>query len=314
MRQGSILSPGYVPMPVSAAQGSYSYATAGSLPTTTGMPGAPLYTMQPAAYVQQQQQAGQQLWQPQQQPSVVHCQGMPTAQYGTPVLLSVAEGPGAGYQPVVQLQQQGSWSGQQQQPPQQPSFVPTGSYDLAQMQAAGGIPVSAPLAAYGGAVEYVQQQPQQAQQPQQPALVMSSVQQAVPTCQQMSLAGPGAGAGLAGSSIPSPGNVLLGGSGPSSTSSNAGLMAVSYQQLGAQHHSITIPLSGDQLNIINSHLGKVAAMSGASITAEHNFACGSLALNVVAASQEQLTVAWQYIHSLLSQPGGATAQVAEGMM
>ncbi len=116
---------------------------------------------------------------------------------------------------------------------------------------------------------------------------------------------PQAGSMLAGSSL-SPARDVFSGSAGSSSSSNVGPVA-SYQQLGSQHHSLSIPLSAEQLSMINSQLANVMAMSGTSITAEHNFACGSLVLNVIAASRQQLNVAWQIIQGLLGQQTGATA-------
>jgi hypothetical protein len=259
--------------------------------------------MPQGSYLQQQRQQQQQLWHQQQQqmPAVVHCQAQ-AAQYTGPVLLSVSEGPSAGYPQVLQVQQ-GSWQPQLQQ--QQPAYMATG-YDMGQVP--GGIPASGPLP-YAG-VDYA------AQQAQQPAAVMvSSVPQAIPAAQQMSAGGmlPQASPMLAGSSLSPSRSVVFSGSTGSSTSSNVGPVA-SYQQLGAQHHSLVIPLSGEQLSLINNQLQKVMAMSGTSITAEQNFACESLALNVIAASRQQLNVAWQIIQGLLGQQSGAAAQMVEGIL
>lgn len=261
--------------------------------------------MPQGSYLQQQRQQQahqaaqqqQQLWQQQQQqmPAVVHCQAQ-AAQYTGPVLMSVSEGPAAGYPQVLQVQQ-GSWQ------QQQPAYMATG-YDMVP----GAIPASGPLP-YAG-VDYA------AQQSQQPAAVMvSTVPQAIPAAQQMSAGSmlPQASPMLAGSSLSPSRSVVFSGSTGSSSTSNVGPVA-SYQQLGAQHHNLVIPLSGEQLSLINNQLQKVMAMSGTSITAEHNFACGSLALSVIAASRQQLNVAWQIIQGLLGQQSGAAAQMAEGIL
>lgn len=65
-----------------------------------------------------------------------------------------------------------------------------------------------------------------------------------------------------------------------------------------QPHTISIPLTPQQLNQINPQLGNVSAMSGASICAEQSLACG-LVLVVSAATQQQLAVAWQLLQSIL---------------
>jgi hypothetical protein len=325
MPQGSVLAGnsqgGYAPV-AGTPQGSYGYGM--SVQASAAMPAAPMYMVPHAGYMQQQsqhqqpqpqqpQQQQQQVWQhhQQQQPqgmsSVVHGQAPQPTQYVAPVLMAVSEvPPAAGYAQVApgyaQVMQPGSWSAQQQQQ-QQAAYV-TG-YEYGQMPGAGSsLPTSVP---YGGAelarhvsADYTQHHQQQ--QGVAPAVIMSSVPQAIPPVQQMAVGG----------MMQQPGHVLLSGSAGSSASSSAGPLAT-YQQFGNQHQLI-VPLSGDQLSLITGQLPSVMAMSGTSITAEHNYACGSLALNVCAASQQQLNMAWQIINGLLGQQGGPAVQVQEGVM
>jgi hypothetical protein len=306
-------------------QGGYSYSP--GMAVSAGAPGMYFDThgvqvaMVPQAdYLQQQQQTQQQhqaqqmqqqLWQQQQQ--AVHGQAAQAGVYGAPVLLSVSEAPAAGYAQQVLQVQQGSWQPQQQQ---QTGYVAAG-FELGQVPHAGSMPASGALN-YGGpelsrhvSTEYIQQP----QQGMSTAIIMSSMPQAVPTGQQMSASSmvPQAGHVLAGSSLTPATNLLLSGSAGSSASSSVGPLA-SYQQYGNSQHQLIIPLTAEQLSVLNPQLQNVMAMSGTSITAEHNYACGSLALNMVAASQQQLNVAWQIIQGLLGQQGGPVGQVAEGML
>lgn len=304
--QGTMLggSPsGYATVAVPSQQTRYSYSP--GMPVSAGAPGMYLdarggqVAMVPQAdFLQQQQRAQQQLW---QQPQQVRGQAAQAGVYGAPVLLSVSEAPAAGYAQQVLQVQQGSWQPQQQQ---QTGYVAAG-YELSQVPQAGGMPASGALS-YGGSdlarhisIEYVQQP----QQGMGTAIIMSSLPQAVPQGQQLSVSGmvPQTGHVLAGSSMSPATNFLLSGSAGSSASSSVGPLA-SYHQFGNQHQ-LSIPLSAEQLSVLNSQLQNVMAMSGTSITAEHNFACGSLALNVAAASQQQLNVAWQMIQGLLGQQG-----------
>lgn len=317
MPQGSVLAgnpSGYAPVAAAPAQGSYGYGL--SVQASAGMPAAHVYMVPHAGYMQQQQQQQaqhaqqqqQQVWQQQQQQQgmspVLQGQAPQPTQYVAPVLMAVSEAPPpAGYTQVpgyTQVMQPGSWPAQQQQ---QAAYV-TG-YDYSQVPSAGSsMPTSVP---YGGAelarhvsADYTQHQQQQLGM--QPAVVISSVPQAIPPVQQMAVGG----------MMQQPGHMLLSASAGSSASSSAGPMAT-YQQFGNQHQLI-IPLSGDQLSLITSQLQSIMAMSGTSITAEHNYACGSLALNVCAASQQQLNMAWQVINGLLGQQGGPAVQVQEGVM
>jgi hypothetical protein len=219
--------------------------------------------------------------------------------------------------------QQGQWQQQQQ-----PVYMAAAGYDVSGAagydvgggaaaydvggSGGGGMPTSGPLS-YGSAelqrhlsADFVQQQ-----QLAMVSVVMSSVPQPIPAVQQLSMGGmlQQAGQGLAGSSMSPASNVLLSGS-----AGNLGPL-VSYQQLGGQHHSLIIPLSATQLNLISNQLPHVAAASGTSIRAEHNLACSSLALNVVASNRQQLNVVSQIVQGLLGgQAGGAAAQVMEGGM
>lgn len=323
--------PGSLPTSSSGLQAAQVYYDTHGAPVTL----VPYWQQQQSTQQQQQQaqqqQQHQQLWQPQQQqhqqqqqqqqllpsagvvvPSPVHCQGAPAGQYAAPVLLSVSEG----FPQVMQVQQ-GSWQqqqqgaaglSQQQQPQQQQSYMAAG-YDISQVQGVAGIPASGPLTYTS--VDYAQQQ-----QSGLSGLMVSSVAQVNPAAQQLPLSGgvqQGTPALTGRSSVASAGNVLLGSSAGSSSSSAVGPPLLTYQQLGS-HHSLSIPLSAEQLSLINSQLSSVAAMSGTSITAEHNFACGSLAVNVVASSQQQLSVAWQFIQSLLGQQGSTGAPAPEGLM
>jgi hypothetical protein len=84
------------------------------------------------------------------------------------------------------------------------------------------------------------------------------------------------------------------------------------QQQQQQQHSVTVPLSAQQLAAINAQLGSVAAMSGASIAAEQSYACGGLALSIAAASHQQVVMAWQLVQGLLSGAGSQAAGQAAG--
>jgi len=318
-------SPGSLPASSSGLQAAQVYYDTHGAPVTLVPYWQQQQQQQPTQQQQQQaQQQHQQLWQPQQQqqqqqllpsagvvvPSPVHCQGAPAGQYAAPVLLPVSEG----FPQVMQVQQ-GSWQQQQQQgaaglsqqQQQQQSYMAAG-YDIIQVQGVAGIPASGPLTYTP--MEFAQPQPSGLS-----GLMVSSVPQVNPAAQQLPLSGgvqQGTPALTGRSSLPSAGNVLLGSSAGSSSSSAVGPL-LTYQQLGS-HHSLSIPLSAEQLSMINSQLSSVAAMSGTSITAEHNFACGSLAVNVVASSQQQLNVAWQFIQSLLGQQGSTGAPAPEGLM
>jgi hypothetical protein len=323
--QGTVLggSPGgFAAVAVPSQQGGYSYSP--GIAVSAGAPGmyldargAQVAMVPQADYLQQQQQTQhqqqhqaqqmqqqQQLWQ--QQPQAVHGQAAQAGVYGTPVLLSVSEAPAAGYAQQVLQVQQGSWQPQQQQ---QPGYVAAG-YELGQVPRAGSMPASGALSRHMS-TEYTQQP----QQGMGTAMIMSSMPQAVTPGQQLSVGGmvPQAGRVLAGGSMSPAANLLLSGSAGSSASSSVRPLA-SYQQFGNQQHQLSIPISAEQLSVLNSQLQNVMAMSGTSITAEHNFTCGSLALNVMAASQQQLNVAWQMIQGLLGQQGGSVGQVAEGML
>jgi hypothetical protein len=313
----------YAAVPVTSAQGSYGYAGM-PVPMSAAMAGPQLYydtggstiaVMPQGSYLQQQQQPQQQQQQMQQQvAAVAHVQVPQPPQYAAPMLVSVSEAPPSGGYPQMLQVQQSQWQQQQQQQQQQPAYMAAAGYDVS----SGGIPTSRPLS-YGSAelqqhlsADLVQQQQQLAMG----SVVITSVPQPIPTGQQLSMGGMmhQAGQGLASSSMSPASNVLLSGSAGSSSSSNLGPM-VSCQQLGGQHHSLIIPLSATQLNMISNQLAQVAAASGTTIRAEHNLACSSLVLNVVAPNRQQLNVAWQIVQGLLGGQGaGAAAQVMEGGM
>jgi hypothetical protein len=93
-----------------------------------------------------------------------------------------------------------------------------------------------------------------------------------------------------------------------------------YQQPGGgamqqqQEHTVSIPITPVQISSLHLQLSGVSAMSGATIRAEHNLACGSLALVISAASQQQLAVAWQLVQGMLAAQGASgTGQQTEVM-
>jgi hypothetical protein len=122
---------------------------------------------------------------------------------------------------------------------------------------------------------------------------------------------------------PQTGGALMGSGGGvgSSSSSGGGALAAApvatYHQQSNGQHVLTVPLRPEQLNSINTQLSSVAAMTGAAITAEHNFACGSLALRVTASDQQQLSQAWQIIQGVVTQQqqhGSLPLQVPDGLL